>query len=57
MGSGSLIAKKMRHGSVEREQMAKNTPHEAHKRVLSVFGVPSGKQGRPEQPRSLQGRL
>ena len=38
MGSVSVIAKKMRRRSVEREEMAKNTPHEAHKRVPSVFG-------------------
>ena len=37
-------AEKMRRRSVEREEMAKNTPHEAHKRVLSVgvFGYESG---------------
>ena len=29
---------KMLRRSAEREQMAKNTPYEAHKRVLSVFG-------------------
>ena len=39
MGSDSFMAKKMRRESEEREQMAHNTPHEAHKRVLSVFGV------------------
>jgi len=47
----------MRRGSVEREQMAHNTPYEAHKRVLSVFGVYSGTESGLEQPRGLERRL
>ncbi len=47
----------MRRGSGKREQTGHNTPHEARKRVLSVFGVYSGTEDGLEQPRGLQDRL
>ena len=52
-GVGVAHAKKMRRRSVEREQMAHNTPYDALRRVLSVFGISSASWGRREPPRVL----